>query len=228
MFRRFDVRSSRIRLPATQRRCTRVAAAASLLLSAVSVGACAGDPAELRLIVLISVDTLRADRLGVYGGGLELTPNLDALAETSVVFETAYAPTSFTLPSVSALLTGRYPEEIGVLSNRSAVGASVPTLATGLRDAGWRTGAVVSNFVLRANSGLAVGFDRYDDALPAREAVRDWPDPGTDRHRHVLLAIRHVRDREPLNGRGQACLPEDVSTLRMKGVHVAIPITGEH
>ncbi|HEY5659049.1 MAG TPA: sulfatase-like hydrolase/transferase, partial [Myxococcota bacterium] len=147
--------------------------AVALLLFVVG---CRGAPAPPTLFVLITVDTLRADYLGAYGSSRGLTPRLDALAEESVVFASAYSATSFTLPSVSAILTGRYPEELGIWVNESAVPSSIPTLATVLREHGWRTGAVVSNFVLRASSGLAAGFDVYDDDLPQREAVRPWPE----------------------------------------------------
>jgi arylsulfatase len=137
---------------------------------------CRDRAAAPRILLLVSVDTLRADRLGAYGSDLGLTPNLDDLAAESQVFEWAYAPTSFTLPSVSSLLTGRYPEEIGILSNRSSIAPEIPTLASALRDRGWRSAAVVSNLVLRRNSGLAAGFDVYDDALPDVEITRKWPE----------------------------------------------------
>jgi len=148
----------------------------ALLLALVSVVGCQPAPKSTRLLLLLSVDTLRADRLGAYGDDLGITPHLDALAAESQVFEWAYAPTSFTLPSLSSLLTGRYPEEIGVLGNRSALAPGVPTLAVALRERGWRTAAVVSNLVLRRNAGLDQGFDVYDDRLPDAEATRGWPE----------------------------------------------------
>jgi len=147
--------------------------ALSLLLA---FAGCRHHPLPPRLLLLVSVDTLRADRLGSYGSDLDLTPNLDALAAESQVFEWAFAPTSFTLPSMSSLLTGRLPEEIGILGNRSALAPAVPTLASALRARGWRSAAVVSNLVLRRNAGLAAGFDVYDDLLPDREATRKWPE----------------------------------------------------
>jgi len=136
------------------------------------------ETAPPRLLLLISVDTLRADELGAYGSRRGLTPHLDSLARESTVFTAAYAPASFTLPSISTLFTGRYPEEMGVFSNESAVPESVPTLATELAARGWRAGAVVGNFVLRRSSGLARGFARFDDDFPQREAVRRWPERG--------------------------------------------------
>jgi len=146
------------------------------LLLLFAVAGCGGDPGPPRILLLISVDTLRADRLGAYGSELSLTPHLDQLAEQSLVFSRAFAPTSFTLPSISSLLTGHYPEEVGVLENRSALGPAIPTLASVLRSRGWETAAVVSNLVLNSKSGLAAGFDHYDDDLPDTEATRKWPE----------------------------------------------------
>ena len=146
-------------------------------LTAIALATGCGDAAEPpHHLLLITVDTLRADRLEAYGGDLGVTPHLDALARQSEVFLRAYAPSSFTLPSVSAILTGRYPQELGIWKNESGVPESAATLAAELRARGWRTAAVVSNFVLRRSSGLAAGFDLFDDALPQREAVRRWPE----------------------------------------------------
>jgi arylsulfatase A-like enzyme len=146
-------------------------------LTAIALAAACHDAAEPpRHLLLITVDTLRADRLEAYGGELGVTPHLDALARQSEVFLRAYAPSSFTLPSVSAIMTGRYPQELGIWKNESGVPESAATLAAELRGRGWRTAAVVSNFVLRRGSGLAAGFDLFDDALPQREAVRKWPE----------------------------------------------------
>jgi arylsulfatase len=146
----------------------------SLLVLAAALLACGPPPP--RVLLLVTVDTLRADELGAYGSTRGLTPNLDALARDSVVFERAYAAAPLTLPSISALLTGRHPEELGLRNNESTLPSSVPTLATELAGRGWQTGAVIGNFVLRRASGLARGFDVFDDDLPQREAVRRWPE----------------------------------------------------
>jgi arylsulfatase A-like enzyme len=138
--------------------------------------ACGGSPPDPSLLLLITVDTLRADYLGAYGSDRDLTPSMDALAARSEVFASAYAPSAFTLPSTSSVLTGRYPTELGLTSNESSVPGDIPTLATLLQARGWRTAAVVSNFVLREASGLARGFDAYDDEFSQREAVRKWPE----------------------------------------------------
>ncbi len=158
--------------------------AALLLVPAL----CACAPPRAPDLLLISVDTLRADRLGSYGNPLGLTPELDALAAQSLLFESAFAPTSFTRPSVGALLSGRHPEEIGVTSNLAPLPEQVPTLATILRERGYRTAAVVSNAILRADAGLARGFERYDDRLEERELSRAQPERSAPNTTDAALA----------------------------------------
>ncbi len=137
---------------------------------------CRPEAERPSLLIFLTVDTLRSDRIGAFGGELGLTPNLDALAQESIVFSSTYAPTSFTLPSVSAMMTGRYPSELGIWLNESGLPDATPTLAGELKRRGWRTFAVVSNFVLRRGSGLEAGFDHYDDSLRDQEAVRGVPE----------------------------------------------------
>jgi arylsulfatase len=156
--------------------------------------------AERKLIVLITVDTLRADHLGSYGAPPGTTPALDALGAESIVFERAYAPASCTLPSIAALMTSRYPEELGIESNMSALPPST-TLAAWLQERGWRTGAVVSNLVLRRSSGVDAGFARFDDRMRQRERVREAPERtavNTTRAALVLLGELLAADRAPV------------------------------
>lgn len=119
-------------------------------------------------VILISIDTLRADRLPAYGYTNGVTPVIDKLAADGVLFEHAYAHSPQTLPSHTSILTGRLPFSHGVRDN---IGFVVPdgtvTLAHRLRNAGYATGAFVSSFVLRRQVGLDRGFDTYDDRLPA-------------------------------------------------------------
>jgi arylsulfatase A-like enzyme len=163
---------------AARARQTRPSAPTHLLCLAWSLllATCGGAPPPPDVLLLITVDTLRADRLGAFGSPLGLTPNLDALAEESALFTAAYAATPFTLPSLSALMTGRHPEELGIFRNESVLPETVPTLASELRDRGWQTQAVVSNFILRRSSGIGSGFDVFDDEFPQLEAVRKWPE----------------------------------------------------
>jgi arylsulfatase A-like enzyme len=153
-----------------------LALVAAAVLAAVTVRTRHSSPPSPRLLLLITVDTLRADHLGAYGAGRGRSPHLDKLAAQSVVFENAFAPAPFTLASVSALMSSRYPEEVGVTSNTSALAGGVETLASYLAERGWRTGAVVSNVALRAKSGIGAGFQKYDIHLPQREAVRRHPE----------------------------------------------------
>jgi len=149
-----------------------------LLVAALLAGpiGCNFEVDRPSLLIFLTVDTLRVDRMGAFGGELGLTPNLDALAAESVVFTSTYAPASLTLPSMSAMMTGRYPLELGIEHNESAIPGSTPTLAGELKSRGWRTFAVVSNFVLRRQTGIDAGFDHYDDSLEDREAVRNLPE----------------------------------------------------
>ena len=118
-------------------------------------------------IIVVSVDSLRADRLPAYGYAGVRTPAIDALAADGVVFDRAYAHSPQTLPSHTAMLTGRLPFETGVRDN---VGFTLKTsersLAQMLHDRGYATGAVVSSFALRKTTGLAQGFDFFDGEMP--------------------------------------------------------------
>jgi arylsulfatase len=149
---------------------------ALLLLLALLAIACDGAHEGRRDLLLITVDTLRADRLGAYGSPLGLSPQLDALAAESQVFTRAFSPASYTLPAIISLLTGRQPDELGIRANVSVLRGGVPTLATQLWTQGWRTGAVVSNAILQKRVGIHVGFDLYDDEFPDWETNRRVPE----------------------------------------------------
>jgi arylsulfatase A-like enzyme/Flp pilus assembly protein TadD len=118
-------------------------------------------------VVLITVDTLRADAVGFAGNRLVATPTLDRLAAAGRVFPDAHAHDVVTLPSHTNILTGLYPFQHGVRDNGGfRLAPSIPTLGTWLRRAGYATGAFVGAFPLDARFGLGRGFDRYDDAFP--------------------------------------------------------------
>jgi arylsulfatase A-like enzyme/Flp pilus assembly protein TadD len=128
--------------------------------AALRSGALAGSN-----VLLVTIDTLRADRVGAYSGSA-LTPTLDALAARGVRFSHAYAHAPMTLPAHTSILTGLIPPSHGVRNNGStALGSTTPTVATLLHDAGYRTGAFVGAFVLDARFGLSRGFDVYDDRV---------------------------------------------------------------
>jgi len=138
------------------------------LLAAALLCACAAPPrVEPPLsILLITIDTLRADRVGAYGDAKARTPALDALARQGVLFERAYTPVPITLPAHVSLMTGLLPPAHGVRGNGAfALGPSVPTLAEALKASGRRTAAFVGGFPLSRRFGLSRGFDEYDDAM---------------------------------------------------------------
>ncbi|MGH9315566.1 MAG: sulfatase-like hydrolase/transferase, partial [Thermoanaerobaculia bacterium] len=121
-------------------------------------------------VVVIVIDTLRADHLPVYGyHGVE-TPNLDRLAKDSIVFDNAVSQVPLTLPSHATLFTGLLPFENGVRDNLAyRLSKDHTTLATFLRNRGYATGAAVSAVVLEKGTGIAEGFDFYDDAIEIRD-----------------------------------------------------------
>lgn len=126
---------------------------------------CASPPARPDLL-LVTVDTTRADAVGAYGAVPSPTPHLDGLAVRGLRVEEAMSTAPVTLPSHTALLTGRYPDATGVHDNLAhRLGPEAVTLAERLRDAGWQTGAFVSAAVLDRAFGLDQGFDTYHDTV---------------------------------------------------------------
>ena len=126
-----------------------------------------GPPkAPAQHVVLVTIDTLRADAVGAYGAPGARTPTLDALARDGVRVERAWAAAPITLPSHATLLSGLDPPGHGSRHNGLALRADVPTLATVFAAAGFATGAFVSAFPLDRRFGLDRGFATYDSALP--------------------------------------------------------------
>ena len=122
-------------------------------------------------ILLVTLDTTRADAIGPEASGVE-TPNFDALAARGLRFRQAYATVPETLPSHASMMTGLYPAGHSVHENARYLSADHPVLAERLGRAGYRTAAFVSSFVLTRRFGLARGFAVYDDDLPAGQAER--------------------------------------------------------
>jgi tetratricopeptide (TPR) repeat protein len=150
-----------------------------LLLTA----ACAGSPAEAPAppppaaparpdLLLISVDTLRADRVGAYGDPLARTPTMDGLAAAGALFRHAHTVTPLTLPAHATLLTGRLPRAHGLRDNAGfRLDAGVPTLAEALGAAGYATGGFVGAYVLDSAWGLDRGFAVWDDPFHPQDVA---------------------------------------------------------
>ena len=129
--------------------------------------ACSPPPPPPLSLVLVTIDTLRADHLPIYGYARPTAPRLTVLAARGVVFDNARAPIPETAPACATLLTGRLPASHGVRGNGRPLGAEPATLAALLAAAGYSTAAFVSGFPLTARlSGLDRGFALYDDELP--------------------------------------------------------------
>jgi arylsulfatase A-like enzyme len=140
------------------------------LVLALAAVACARGGREMAArpasVLLVTVDTLRADRLGCYGDAQARTPAADGLARAGVRFERAYTPAPLTLPAHASLMTGLLPPAHGVRANGGyALPAGPPTLAEALRARGLATAAFVAAFPVARRFGLHRGFDHYDDTL---------------------------------------------------------------
>src|SRR5215468_2998905 len=146
------------------RRRILLAVAAALALTAAAIAALRPHPDGVwrpRQVVLITIDTLRADRLGLYGYTQQPTsPNLDAWAHDTVVFDHAMAPAPWTIPSLGALHTGRYPAEVGSYTNADGIHTDFTTLAELFHDRGYATASFNTHALLiGARGGFRQGFD---------------------------------------------------------------------
>ncbi len=139
-------------------------------------------------VVILSIDTLRSDRLSVYGNTTIETPALAELAKDSILFERAYSHYPLTLPSHVSILTGLLPPEHGVRDNVGYPFAADrhPFLPRLLHQAGYRTGAAVSAYVLHGDTGLSSGFDFYEDKI---QTQKDTPLGGLQRKGEETLAL---------------------------------------
>lgn len=210
-------------------------------------------PANRPSILLITLDTTRADSIGPEAAGVQ-TPAFNEIAARGVRFRQAYATVPETLPSHASMLTGLYPGGHGVHENARYLGASVPVAAEKLQQAGYRTSAFVSSFVLSRRFGLARGFDVYDDMLGAanERTSRETTDAalielghGTDKPRflwvHYYDAHYPYQPPEPYRARyarkpylGEiAAMDEQIGRLvqafeRQATAPVAIAIVADH
>lgn len=149
-------------------------------------------------IVLVSIDTLRADHLPIYGYTKVKTPNIDRLAQNgSVVFTHAYSHAPQTLPAHTSILSGQLPFEHGVRDN---VGFTVKPgqwfVQRALHDLGWPTGGFVSAYVLRKATGIDQGFDVYDSEMPPTSGERAIGQVQRDGEKTLAAALRWVDARD--------------------------------
>lgn len=151
-----------------------------LWMAACQPGGClAGRDEGVQRIVLISIDTLRADHLGTYGHARNTSPNIDALASQGVVFEDVSTTAPWTLPAHSSMLTGFYPEQTRVRTRNQMLRGNVPTVAEALLSAGYRTAGIGNVSWLHSKFGLNRGFENWE-FLAADESAKGAADLITD------------------------------------------------
>ncbi|MBN1825245.1 MAG: sulfatase [Candidatus Eisenbacteria bacterium] len=149
-----------------------------LFFMAILAG-CAGR--ERPSVILITIDTLRADRLGCYGAPRTRTHAMDRIAAEGVLFSDCVTPVPSTSPSHATILSGLYPRSHGLRENGAPLGEDVPLLSEAMRREGYATVAFVSGFPLLGEFGFDRGFDRFDDRLVDGFVDRDGERRGTER-----------------------------------------------
>ncbi len=176
----------------------------SVIAAALLATACGRDssPGPGRFpgapVIVISVDTLRADHLPAYGYRQVETPNIDGLRRDSVLFERVYSHCPMTLPSHASMFTGLLPTEHGVRNNIGYrfEGEKLRTLAEELRERGYAAGAAVSSYVLRSDTGIDDGFELYEDsiAVATAGATSEHQRSGTETLKHAQAWILGHRE----------------------------------
>lgn len=178
-----------------------------LLCAVAGLVGCDAHPPPRTNVILITLDTTRADFCSLYGHEDRTTPTLEALAESSVVFDAAIAPSTWTLPSHASLWTGLYPRVHGSISSLCSNGdeygrplrKDLPTLPGLLHAAGYQTAGFIGGPFLHRGLGFAEGFEQYDDrldplGLPADEVNRRalrWLDDARDAGRPLFLFVNY-------------------------------------
>lgn len=162
----------------------------TLVLAALGLAGCSdGPPPRARHLVLITVDTLRADRLGCYGGPNRPSPFIDEMARRGVLFENAFAQRGMTLPSMTTFFTSKYPIEHGVIDNTRRVPDEEVLLAERLSDEGFATFALNATHVLSPESNIDQGFAKKHYLMFADETEM------------TFKAVRYIRNRFGEDGR---------------------------
>ena len=189
-------------------RPTRARPAPALLLAALLVAAglqgcgerASPEPAR-RNLLLITIDTLRADALGAYGYSRPITPRIDRFAQSAFVFEHAHSSASWTLPSMVSLMTSLHPTTHRCQRDAARLSPSVETLAERLEDEGFRNGAITSHVYLTREHGLDQGFDDFDQDLVRENNAASQEQISSDKVAARARAWLTERAHEPRTGR---------------------------
>jgi len=173
--------------------------AGSLVVVSIALAAsmtnCGSPRPDLPNVLVIAIDSLRQDRVGAYGSGAGLTPFLDSLATRGVLYERAYAPSSWTVPSVASLFLGQHPSQHGVVTFYSAIPKSAVTLAGALREHGYTTGGFSTNMAVSVRASFDHGFDHY--AVVGNPSLSNLKPDGKLLNRAVLSWLDETRSSVP-------------------------------
>ena len=160
-------------------------------------------------LVLVSVDTLRADRLAAYGAGRPVAPNLDRFAEGSLVFQRSLSTSTWTLPSHASMFTGQLPDQHGLVSLHDRLPADLPTVAGRLAEVGYHTVGITDGGFLHPRWSLAAGFHRWDwtegdpwepkDVRVVVERARTWLE--ANRFEPYFLFVHTYETHQPYSNR---------------------------
>jgi len=180
-------------------------------VTAVPMGDPPGEPApDAPNVLLVTIDTVRADRMSTYGGRAE-TPAFQRLADGGVLFDQAFAQIAVTGPSHTTMLTGTGPWTHGTLLNGVPIRQELPTLPVLLRERGYRTAAFVSAYVLDGSYGFSRGFDTYDDELGIFPGLGDLVF-----FRSVAMVRRHFDPEMEVERRGDETTDKAIIWLQTK------------
>ena len=151
--------------------------------------------AKIPNILLISIDTCRADYLSCYGYSRKNTPNIDRMAKSGILCENVISPVPITLPAHSSILTGTNPPYLGIHNNYDHLGTFNVTLAELLKKNGFTTGAIISAFVLDSQFGMDQGFDSYNDQFKEKhQAGNIYERKGTETSRFAIEWLDKHKD----------------------------------
>ena len=145
-------------------------------------------------ILLVSVDTLRADHLGTYGYERDTSPFIDELATGGTVFESAWSPTSWTLPSHTTMLSGQLPVHHGIIEDHLRIADDVPLLQEAFQDAGYATSGAVATLFVSSRFGFDRGFDHFEDFGVKSKATNNLSIVDAD---HVFHTTLHWAQEQP-------------------------------
>ena len=176
----------------------------ALLLAAAVIAGCSRGTGSRPNVIMIVMDTQRADRLG-FNGAPRPTPFLDTIAKESIVYERAYSPSSWTVPAIASLFMAQYPSAHRVAVVMAVLPPGVVTLAERLHAAGYRTGGFSANLEIAEQAGFDQGFEKFStvlakpkgDAATLNDAALQWLDDIGDRKAPVFLYMQYMEPHAP-------------------------------